>query len=197
LRYKPPQDRGPKSRTEPANSSQTLLSMFNTARGKSAGAGGRTAASAPLPLRQFLPDGYSSSSVKAPAPGGAGASFVHPAHCCVYCGHLVYTPPRAVTIRCPMCTHDLPVEDVLLSGTVTDREVITCGKIVVVENTVVTGNLIACSIDVSGSVVGDIVASYLCTMRPTARHVGRLLARFLNLQEGAVVESAVEVDRKG
>src|SRR6185437_6572797 len=128
--------------------------------------------SQPLPIRQFLPEHTTDSTIKAPVARVAGA-LVHPAHCCVYCGHLVYTPPRAVTIRCPMCAHELPVEDILLSGTVTDPEVITCGKIVVVENTLVRGNLIACTIDVAGSVCGDIVASHLCTLRPTARHVGR------------------------
>jgi hypothetical protein len=174
-----------------------MNSMLGTVRGKGAGRGAGGVVSkpaAPLPIRQFLPEHSMDSTIKAPAPKAAGA-LVHPAHCCVYCGHLVYTPPRAVTIRCPMCAHELPVEDILLSGTVTDPEVITCGKIVVVENTLVRGNLIACTIDVAGSVCGDIVASHLCTLRPTARHVGRLLSRNLNLQEGAVVESYIELIR--
>jgi hypothetical protein len=197
LKHKPPQDRTPR----PPNGN--VLSMLNSGRNKLAAPASRVKPAQPVqpatpfPIQRFVNQSYGSTTIKAPAPAtGAGPPFSHPTHCCVYCGHLVYIPPRALSVRCPMCTHELPVEDVLLSGTVTDPEVVTCGKIVVVENTLVRGNLIACSIDVAGSVCGDIVASYLCTLRPSARHVGRILSRYLNLQEGAEVESHIELIRR-
>jgi hypothetical protein len=171
-----------------------ISSLLKTVRGRSAvPETGGTSSTAPLPVGKFLPPQVTSSKVKAPAPSGAGASFVHPAHCCVYCAHLVYVPPRATRIQCPMCAHELPVQDVMLSGTVEDREIVTAGKIVVVENTIVRARLIACAIEISGLIEGEVRASHLCVLHAVGRVEGLLAAGHLRMAEGAVVTGRIEV----
>ncbi|MCL2646395.1 MAG: polymer-forming cytoskeletal protein [Phycisphaerales bacterium] len=120
---------------------------------------------------------------------------VRPTHCCVYCGNPVYAPPRATHVHCPKCYRHISVKDILLTGTVTHERFLTAGKITVAPNAHVTAELVACHIDLAGEVHGTILASQSCSVHPTAKHIGTLLTRYLNIQPGATLHSAIEIIR--
>ena len=118
-----------------------------------------------------------------------------PTHCCVYCGHTVYAPPRAPHVHCPKCYRQISVKDILLTGTVTSDRFLTAGKIIVAPHAHITAELVACHVDLAGEVHGTILASQSCTVHPTAKHVGTLLTRYLNIETGATLHSAIEIIR--
>jgi hypothetical protein len=140
------------------------------------------------------------------------AAAVKPDRCCVYCGHGLYAPPRIARVRCPRCFAEMPIRDILLtgdgeldpailgepgSGAGGAPQVVTGGKITVAPGARVAAELVACTIDVSGMVLGDIIASQTCRVRSTGKLAGRILCRYLMLEPGAEVEGAVELIRGG
>jgi hypothetical protein len=118
-----------------------------------------------------------------------------PRACCVHCGHPLFVPPKAVHVRCPKCSSDLPARDIELTGEVTDEQIITAGKITVAPGARVNARLAACSVDIAGMVLGTVLASHACRLRPTAKLAGNLLCRRLTLESGAQVEGGVELIR--
>jgi cytoskeletal protein CcmA (bactofilin family) len=120
---------------------------------------------------------------------------VRPERCCVYCGHGLYAPPRMARILCPRCFQELPVRDVQLTGEVRQDQVITSGKIVVSPSAHVAASLIGCTVDVSGDVLGSILASQTCRIRATGKVAGHILCRHLELEPGAHLEAQVELVR--
>ncbi|MCL2641752.1 MAG: polymer-forming cytoskeletal protein, partial [Phycisphaerales bacterium] len=80
-----------------------------------------------------------------------------PSHCCVYCGHPVYAPPRVPHVHCPKCYRQISVKDIHLTGTITSDRFITAGKIIVEPNAYVTAELVACHVDLAGEVHGTIL----------------------------------------
>jgi hypothetical protein len=113
--------------------------------------------------------------------------------CCVYCGHSLYTPPKATQVRCPCCVREISVLDITLSGDVARaEEIVTAGKITVAMGARVATDLVACSVEVYGKVLGDVLASQVCRVRCTAKLSGRILCRQLIIEPGAQVEGLVE-----
>jgi hypothetical protein len=131
--------------------------------------------------------------------GGAAAASknaIRPERCCVFCGHALYVPPKAALVRCPVCSRELSVTDVLLSGDVQKAdEIITAGKITVSIGARVAADLVGCVVEVSGKVLGDILASQTCRVRCTAKVSGRILCRQLVLEPGAEISGLVETVR--
>ncbi|HUO08758.1 MAG TPA: polymer-forming cytoskeletal protein [Phycisphaerae bacterium] len=125
----------------------------------------------------------------------ASTANVRPDRCCVYCGNGVYAPRGAGKIRCPKCFNDLPVQDVTLKGDVAEEAIITAGKITVAEDARVAAKLVATTIDIAGRVLGDVLASNLCTIRETGKQAGKILCRRLDLKPGAEIDGAVELIR--
>jgi hypothetical protein len=129
----------------------------------------------------------------APSATPAGAP-VRPHLCCVYCGHLLYAPPKATRVRCPVCTRELSVLDVVLRGDVQKAdEIVTAGAVVVPLGARVAADLVACNVDIGGKVLGDVLASHACRVRCTAKVSGRILCRHLVLEPGAEVQGLIEI----
>jgi hypothetical protein len=121
---------------------------------------------------------------------------VRPERCCVYCGHGLYVPPKAVKVRCPVCIREISVVDVTLQGDVQRAdEIVTAGKIIVAIGARVAADLVACSVEVGGKVLGDILASQSCRVRCTAKVSGRILCRHFTLEPGAQLEGMIETIR--
>jgi hypothetical protein len=132
---------------------------------------------------------------EATANGAAAASknAIRPERCCVFCGHALYVPAKATMVRCPVCSREISVADVMLSGDVQKaEEIVTAGKIVVSIGARVAADLVGCVVEVSGKVLGDILASQVCRVRCTAKVSGRILCRQLVLEPGAEVTGLVE-----
>jgi hypothetical protein len=128
-------------------------------------------------------------------PVTASTANVRPERCCVYCGSGVYAPRGAGKIRCPKCFNDLPVQDLTLKGDVVEEAIITAGKITVAEDARVAAKLVATTIEIAGRVLGDVLASNLCTVRETGKVAGKILCRRLDLRPGAEIDGAVELIR--
>ncbi len=170
-------------------------SMFNSAKGKSAlHSAAATADSQTVRLyaRQSRP-------AVPPAPAAPQAldsdhsAIIRPDRCCVFCGHAIYAPPRVPRVRCPRCSQELPVKDVTLSGEVREERVLTAGKIIVASDARVEAELVACHIEIAGRVLGNVLASHCCRLRPTAKLAGDILCRHLQIDPGAVLEGQVEL----
>lgn len=191
-------------------------SLLNSARGRSAVATPfrypslatpSPASPAPRPTGPITPPTLSS-----PVPGTTRAA-THPASprpaptsetptpgegprcCCVHCGHALYVPPRALRVRCPKCSVDLPAQDVVLAGEVHEEQIVTAGRITVQEGARVSARLVACSVEVAGKVLGTVLASQGCRLRPTGKLAGSLLCRRLMIEPGATLEGSVELIR--
>jgi hypothetical protein len=123
------------------------------------------------------------------------ASADAPRACCVHCGHPLFVPPKAQHVRCPKCSSDLPARDIELTGDVADEQILTAGKITVAPDARVHARLVACSVDIAGMVLGTVLASHTCRLRPTAKLAGNLLCRRLAMDSGAQVEGSVELIR--
>jgi hypothetical protein len=123
------------------------------------------------------------------------ASLEAPRTCCVHCGHPLFVPPKVLHIRCPKCSADLPARDIELSGDITEPRILTAGKITVAPDARVHAQLVACSIDIAGMVLGTVLASHTCHLRPTAKVAGNLLCRRLAMDLGAHIEGSVELIR--
>jgi cytoskeletal protein CcmA (bactofilin family) len=76
-------------------------------------------------------------------------------------------------------------------------EVVTAGKITVTMGARVAADLVACTVEVAGKVLGDVLASQECRVRCTAQVSGRILCRQLVLEPGAQIEGMVETIREG
>jgi hypothetical protein len=125
----------------------------------------------------------------------ASREMVRPERCCVYCGHAIYVGPRVPRVRCPKCFQDIAVQDVLLVGVVESGQIVTAGKIVVHEDARVAADLVACSVEIAGRVLGNILASQRCVILPTGKLAGRILCRHLDLRPGAEVVGEIELIR--
>jgi hypothetical protein len=166
-------------------------SLLNTAKGKSAlhsaGTEEHTPPSAPAIPRAAAP---------APLPPSSGIVSIRPDRCCVYCGHVLYAPPRLVRVRCPRCCQEMASRDVVLSGEVSEERVVTAAKIVVAPGARCRGELVACNIEIEGMVLGNVLASHCCRLKPTAKVAGNILCRHLVIEPGAVLEGQVELVRE-
>ena len=60
----------------------------------------------------------------------------------------------------------------------------TAGKITVPADVRVAAELVACRVDIAGWVLGEVLASQVCTVRPSARVAGRILCRRLEVEPG-------------
>jgi len=116
-----------------------------------------------------------------------------PERCCVYCGHALYAPRRALIIRCPKCFTQIHVKDVLIENDLDAPRTITAGKIIVGPEARVRGDLIACHIVIAGRVLGEVLASHSCRVTATGKVAGRILSRQLAIAPGAIVEGQVEL----
>ncbi len=126
------------------------------------------------------------TAVPKPAP-------IRPERCCVFCGHCLYVPAKATIVRCPVCSREISVADILLYGDVAQsEEIVTAGKITVSVGARVAADLVGCMVEVSGKVLGDILASQICRVRCTAKVSGRVLCRQLVLEPGAEVTGLIE-----
>jgi hypothetical protein len=159
-----------------------------TGEGSGAGAVGGVAV-VPERTERFIPviEQVKTTSRRAPVP--------RPERCCVHCGHALYVPRGAHRVRCPMCCTEVSVQDVTLTGDVVQEHVVTAGRIVVEENARVAAKLVASSIDIAGRVLGDVLASNVCTIRETGKQAGKILCRRLDLRPGAEIDGAIELIR--
>jgi hypothetical protein len=123
----------------------------------------------------------------------ASREMVRPERCCVYCGHGIYVGPRVPRVRCPKCFQDIAVQDVVLDGVVEAERIVTAGKIVVREEARVAAELVACSVEIAGKVLGTVLASQRCVILPTGKLAGRILCRHLDLRPGAEVVGEIEL----
>jgi Polymer-forming cytoskeletal len=123
----------------------------------------------------------------------ASRETVRPERCCVYCGHGIYVGPRVPRVRCPKCFQDIAVQDILLVGVVETGQVVTAGKITVDADARVAADLVACSVEIAGRVLGNILASQRCVILPTGKQAGRILCRHLDLRPGAEVVGEIEL----
>ena len=123
------------------------------------------------------------------------SSSARPTHRCVYCGNPLFAPPRTSHVHCAKCYRHISVKDILLTGTIIHERFLTAGKITVAANAHVTAELVACHIELAGEVHGTVLASQSCSVQRTAKHVGTLLTRYLNIQFGAKLRSAIEIIR--
>jgi cytoskeletal protein CcmA (bactofilin family) len=121
--------------------------------------------------------------------------MVRPERCCVYCGHAIYVGPRVPRVRCPKCFQDLAAQDVILHGVVEASQIVTAGKIIVAEDARVAAELVACSVEIAGRVLGNVLASQRCTILETGKQAGRILCRNLDLRPGAEVIGQIELIR--
>jgi hypothetical protein len=180
-------------------------SLLNSARGRSS-VGTTIAAATPFAYPQLVPPTVSSRPrsieilEQRPEPEQATRppSFVTtdaPARCCVHCGHVLYVPPKVLRMRCPKCSVDLPAKDIHLTGEIHAEQVLTAGKIVVGADGRVSAQLVACSVDIAGMVLGTVLASHTCRLRATAKVAGNLLCRHLQIDPGARLEGTVELIR--
>jgi hypothetical protein len=151
-----------------------------------------------LPAGHALPVGVSSGRGDRASDAETSTRQVRPDRCCVYCGHGLYVPPKAVKVRCPVCIREISVVDITLMGDVQkDGEIVTAGKITVAIGARVAADLVACSVEVGGKVLGDILASQSCRVRCTAKVSGRILCRHFTLEPGAQLEGMIETIRDG
>lgn len=151
---------------------------------------------------QGLPHRLSAGHALPPARGGGererknSEEAVRPERVCVYCGHPLYAPPKAVQVRCPVCIREIPVVDLTLRGEVQKADaIVTAGKITVAVGARVAADLVACTVEIGGKVLGDVLASQACRVRCTAKVSGRILCRHLTLEPGAQVEGMMETVR--
>jgi hypothetical protein len=142
-------------------------------------------------VRTLPPSPASTPDVRDARP--QGTREVRPELVCVYCGHPLYAPPKAHHVRCPVCIREISVLDITLSGDVQRAdEIVTAGKIIVAIGARVCADLVACSIEVGGKVLGDVLASQSCRIRCTAKVSGRVLCRHFILEPGAQLEGLIE-----
>ena len=120
---------------------------------------------------------------------------VRPERSCVHCGFAMYIPRGAQRVRCPKCCTEVSVQDVTLTGDVVEEQIVTAGRIIVEENARVAAKLVASSIDIAGRVLGDVLASNICTIRETGKQAGKILCRRLDLRPGAEIDGAIELIR--
>ncbi len=169
-----------------------LHSLLTSARGKSALAGQLPLITSPSPM--IPPPPRPAALRAAPQPSGP-ARIAAPERCCVYCGHPLYAPPRTLKIRCPKCFQELPALHITLSGPMSETQILTAGKITLTADAHVRAQLVACSIDIAGMVLGDVIASHVCRIQSGGKVAGRVLCRRLNLEPGACLEGQVELIR--
>ncbi|MGN6369122.1 MAG: polymer-forming cytoskeletal protein [Phycisphaerae bacterium] len=118
-----------------------------------------------------------------------------PERCCVHCGFGMYIPRGAQRVRCPKCCNDVSVVDVTLTGDVVEEQIVTAGKIVVEADARVAAKLVASSVEIAGRVLGDVLASNVCTIMETGKQAGKILCRRLDLRPGAEIDGAIELIR--
>jgi hypothetical protein len=174
-----------------------LRSLINSMKGRSALAverelleqGGDAGMVAPEAVERFknVTEIVKTTSRPVPAP--------RPERCCVHCGHALYVPRGAQRVRCPMCCTEVSVQDLTLAGDVVEEQIVTAGRITVEENARVAAKLIASNIDIAGRVLGDVLASNVCTIRETGKQAGKILCRRLDLRPGAEIDGAIELIR--
>jgi len=180
-------------------------SLFNSARGRSS-VGSSHAMATPFAYPHLVPPTVSSRprSIQAleqqPEPEQATRPVTPPgtdapARCCVHCGHVLYVPPKVMRMRCPRCSVDLPTKDIHLTGEICEEQILTAGKIIVGAEGRISAQLVACSVEIAGMVLGTVLASHTCRLRSTAKVAGNVLCRHLVIDPGARLEGTVELIR--
>ena len=146
------------------------------------------------PVAKLLAAGRSLAGIT--AHDRPSATAIRPQRCCVFCGHELYVPGKVTFVRCPVCTREISVLDVVLSGDVQKAdEIVTAGKITVSMGARVAADLVACDVEVMGKVLGDVLASQVCRVRCTAKVSGHILCRHFVLEPGAEVAGTIETIR--
>ena len=123
----------------------------------------------------------------------ASARTLRPEHCCVYCGRALYAPPRVQRVRCPKCLQEMQVKDITLTGEVEEGQFVTAGKIAVDVEARVAANLIGCTIEIRGRVLGNVLASQTCRVRSTGKLAGQIVCRRLEIEPGGAVQGELEL----
>ena len=160
-----------------------LRSLLTSAQGKSALPATPTF---PVPTR-FIPPPFFSNSEDSEKHAPA------PERCCLYCGHPLFAPPRAIKVRCPKCLQELPAKHLTVSDDPGEPRILTAGKIIVPEGTQIAAELVACNIDIAGMVLGNILASHTCHIRKQGKIAGNILCRRINLEPGAELQGQIEL----
>ena len=111
---------------------------------------------------------------------------------CPGCRHGFDISRRAVTVRCPRCTHPLAFDDLQLDGRV-DGDVTTMGHIELGPHSSVTGRLTCGALTGAGRLEGDTVVYGLLTLRRGARTRGQLTARAIHTEPGTHCEAHLRI----
>jgi cytoskeletal protein CcmA (bactofilin family) len=90
----------------------------------------------------------------------------------------------------------MPIKDLTLTGELQQDRILTAGRITVAAEARFQGELVACNVEIAGMVLGNILASHTCRLRPTAKVAGNILCRHLIIDPGALLEGQVELVRE-
>lgn len=107
---------------------------------------------------------------------------------CLYCGSAVAAADQARTVVCPGCMRIINVRHYQFSRNGRDQLIETSGHIEIPEGVEVQGHLRAYQIRIAGNFLGQL-AAYECILEPTARVVGQVICRHLQLEPGALLEA--------
>ncbi len=111
---------------------------------------------------------------------------------CPSCRHGFDISRRAVTVRCPRCTHPLAFDDLRLDGQV-QGDVTTMGHVELGDTASVRGRLTCGALTTAGRLDGDTVVYGTLALLDTAKTHGRLTARALDAQPGTQCEAYVRI----
>lgn len=111
---------------------------------------------------------------------------------CVLCGEPLYASERSLQVQCKFCRNYLHVRDLHLTTSHSQSRTITCTHLLVDTRARITGDLIARSIEIRGTVAGNIFATTDVRLTPTARVVGHILCSRLHISPGALIDGTIE-----
>ena len=115
-----------------------------------------------------------------------------PQRICPYCGHGIYSSPRAATAHCHGCRRLVPVAATDFHGEVLGAETRTAGIIRIHADARVSGTLFASNIIVEGRFLGTLAAWRHCSIRSTGKVAGTIICRNLVMEDGAQLEADIQ-----
>lgn len=108
---------------------------------------------------------------------------------CYHCQRVIDVGVKALTASCPLCSKRVVVQDIIVKAELVDREIRTCGSVVVERKARLACNLLEASgsIEVLGEIDAAVISHSHVFVGAKARWRGACRAPFLVVEPGAQI----------
>ncbi len=112
---------------------------------------------------------------------------------CPHCGEPLRVAIRAINTRCTVCHKHLLLEDIVVRGDSVQRNIITCGSILIEPSARFSGTLQGAEVVIAGRVMGTVIGTQRVEVTATGKVAGIIATRNLQAHGSALIDGQINI----